>query len=62
MKKAILILCVLSVLALLVVPVVAGVLIADSDLDRQMAPGAFSPPRGQAEVERPTLIAWGGRR
>jgi hypothetical protein len=59
MKKAILIICVLSVLALLVVPVVAGVLIAESDLDRQMAPGSFCPPRGQAEVESPTQIARG---
>ena len=60
MKKAILIICVLSVLALLVVPVVAGVLSADSELDRQMAPDSFSRSRGQAEVESPALIAGGG--
>ena len=59
-KKAILIICVLSVLALLAVPVVAGVLSADSELDRQMAPDSFSRPRGQAEAESPALIAGGG--
>ena len=62
MKKAILIICVLSVLALLAVPVMAEVLFGDSDLDRQMAPGVYSPPWGHAEAESPALIAWGGRR
>ncbi len=65
MKKVILLICVLSVLALLAVPVMAEVLFGNSDLegqmtgrpdpglgrraevelDRQMAPGAFSRPK-----------------
>jgi hypothetical protein len=58
MKKAILIICVLSVLALLVVPVVAGVLIAEINLDRLIAPKATKPGTyRQAEAERPTQIA-----
>jgi hypothetical protein len=53
MKKAILIICVLSVLALLAVPVMAGVLSGHGDLDRQTA---GKPPPGsgigrRAEVE-----------
>jgi hypothetical protein len=55
MKKAILIICVLSVLALLAVPMVAGVLIAEGDLAHQIC-----PPPGvyrQAGVQRPTQIA-----
>jgi len=59
MKKAILIICVLSVLSLLAVPVMAEVLFGDNDLDRQMAPASFSSPRGQAEAESPALIARG---
>jgi hypothetical protein len=65
MKKAILIICVLSVLALLAVPVVAGVLIAEGNLDHQMAPEPIKPGFNMLEkVERPTLIApmgWAGR-
>jgi hypothetical protein len=57
MKKAILIICVLSVLALLVVPVVAGVLIAEGNLDRLIAPGPDPGIGRQAKVERPTQIA-----
>jgi hypothetical protein len=45
MKKAILIICVLSVLALLAVPVMAEVLFGDSDLDQQIGP-APRPPGG----------------
>ncbi len=60
MKKAILIICVLSVLALLAVPVMAGVLVGDSGLDRWMA-GRPDPGLGRrAEVESPALIAGGG--
>ncbi len=63
MKKAILIICVLSVLALLVVPVVAEALFGDSDLDQQIGPKP-RPPGGVnlAKVERPSQIAWGGCR
>jgi hypothetical protein len=61
MKKAILIICVLSVLALLVVPVVAGVLSSVFGPEYQIGP---TPRPGgglqQANVERPTQIA-GGR-
>jgi hypothetical protein len=64
MKKAILIICVLSVLALLVIPVMAGVLSADSDLDQLALSKPRPPSRGNAlaKVERPTQIAWGGFR
>lgn len=51
MKKAILIICVLSVLALLAVPVMAEVLLGDSDLDRQMAPSGKPGTFRRAEVE-----------
>jgi hypothetical protein len=63
MKKAIVIICVLSVLALMVVPVLAGVLFAEGDLDRLMAPRTPGTTRG-AEAESPTQIApmgWAGR-
>ena len=64
MKKAILILCVLSVLALLAVPVMAEVLFGESGLD-QLA-GAKPRPPGKLnalpKVGRPTQIAWGGAR
>ena len=65
MKKAILIICVLSVLALLVVPVMAGVLSADSELDQQIGPKPRLPGRQSAvassrEAESPALIAGGG--
>jgi hypothetical protein len=56
MKKAILIICVLSVLALLVVPVVAGVLIVEGNLDPQVALRDLETFM-QAKVERPTQIA-----
>jgi hypothetical protein len=59
MKRAILIICVLSVLALLVVPVVAGVLIAEGNLEPQLAPQDLGPHK-QAGVERPTQIAYLG--
>ena len=60
MKKAILIICVLSVLALLAVPVLAEILSADSGLDREIAPAPGPGIRRNAEVESPVLIARGG--
>ena len=67
MKKAILIICVLSVLALLVVPVMAGVLSAESDLDRQIGPKPRPTGRNNQQCQAqgrqsPTLIAWVGAR
>ena len=43
MKKAILIICVLSMLALLVVSLAAGVVSAGKGLDRQTGPGTVEP-------------------
>jgi hypothetical protein len=60
MKKAILIICVLSVLALLAVPVMAEVLSSDSDLDWQTAGGEVPPGTGigrRAEVELDRQVA-----
>jgi hypothetical protein len=62
MKKAILIICVLSVLALLAVPVLAEVLSADSGLDLEMAPRPRPGTERRVEVESPVLIARGGCR
>jgi hypothetical protein len=67
MKKAILIICVLSVLALLAVPVMAEVLFGESGLDqlagsRPRPPGKLTNLFGSREAESPALIAWGGCR
>jgi hypothetical protein len=56
MKKAILVICVLTVLALLAVPVMAQVLFGDSDLEQQMAPSPNRPEK----MDGPVLIAGGG--
>ena len=58
MKKAILIICVLSVLALLVVQVVDGVLSLMFGPEYLIAPDPILPGvNRQAEVESPTQIA-----